>query len=73
MTPLPPERSGPPEEMPIASAVGTAIQGIKARVEWACEGAIPAEEHSSLISLVEELDAWLLIWKPKLTGETRPE
>jgi hypothetical protein len=59
-----------PELMPIASAVATASQGIKARVEWACEGAIPAEEHSSLASLIDELDEWLLIWKPKLTGET---
>jgi hypothetical protein len=50
--------------MPIASAVATALQGIKARVEWACEGPIPAEEHSSLISLIDELDGWLLIWSP---------
>ena len=59
--------------MPIASAVATCIAGIKSRVEWASEGAIPAREFQVLSDLITDLDEWLIVWKSKLTGGTEPE
>jgi hypothetical protein len=46
------------------------LSGIKSRIEWAAEGPIPAEEQQVLLDMIGDLDEWLLIWKPKLTGES---